>query len=317
MVVQARKSRHFRSEFNQREFEKWQRSYWSLPATLGKVGEDGTSALAELRGEGGDGVAAILPLMGLIACSKSRDNFALSVQEIARLTNVDPATVDHAAGILAKRKLLGRTVRTRHGEWLTHWSVAVELCGRTSHVETAYFSFPMRLIYGGNWAMMPRVQRSIYLGAATAASIIRPGNVSDHWIVRELVDLRSNLAEIRAFMSNSQTPLRLALLTATDLSARTGVSKRSLTTHLRELRAPEGWLPLGEAVGDLGRLTFSPITVYPTLKRALLFFFRDNVPPLPWDFLNDAHRNDIWRAGGDTLLSRVGKPSPLALSESA
>ena len=311
MNEKAAKPSHFRSQFTEFEFDKWRASGWRMPSQIGDPNSESPTKLAQWRAAGGYGVAAILPMLGMMSCSDGRNNFALSVQEIARLTNTNPDTVTRAADALAPHGVAARHNRMRHGEYLSHWTVSRALCAASENRE--YFSFAMRLIYGGNWAMMPLVERAIYLGAATGATLVRATAPDAHWLFSDMLHPFADgpNTDIRSMFSGAAVaiPFRLAMMTLSELAKRSGVSARSLSTHLPALKPPEAWARFRVPTGDPVRLQFSPLAVYPTTTRALLFFFRDHAPHLPWDFLNDPTRDAIWQRGGRTLSDRLGVSS--------
>jgi len=277
--------------FSESQFQQHIKKFWAIPSQW-RQAEHGYR-LAELRRAGGDGVFCLLPILGSIAGLDRRHNYGLSIDRIAQLTGADPKSIQHARRAVEEAGLATASIGHWMGKRFTHWDVSQALLGLRADEESDapesqrrpdYFYFPLRLVYGGTWALMPHRAKALYLGAALHASRFID-SVKKIWILEYLRDgvCLTDFERAHAY-SAAGAPgtqgLRIACVSYAELSRVTGVSKDTLMKAASELKHPDDWQGVAT---DAHALEYMPLRVYPTREgNALMYLFRDHAPHLPW-----------------------------------
>jgi hypothetical protein len=288
----------YRSKFTQEQFEQYQNAFWMLPASWGQPGAvsfvaglaaKATTALAEVRCLGGSGLVSMLPILGWMSgLDATAHEWALSVEELSRLINIDPSTINGVRRALESHGLIETTVKQRHGHRLVHWKMDRVFSARPAvahHEADPYFYFDHGIVYGGQWAMMRPVERAVYIGVATRARV-HADAPEDDYLVREVLRRDVSCDDLHRCRELSPTPgvIRLACVSYSQIAGVTGYSETAVKRAVRSFKHPRDW---PESVCDTRALEFAAIRVYPVRTGgALLYHFRDHVEHWPWDVLN-------------------------------
>lgn len=271
--------------FTDRQYLKYERSFWAMPNGWGDPNAD--VSLAKIWDNGGQGAVSILPVLGQFARSSVEVDRRLSKEELSRLAGVSSDAVATGAAALHKLGLVDHAACWSDGTYVTKWTLKPALVGPTDangrYLKDSYSYIPTRLFYGGNWSRISGVQRALYLAVASQCDTYRSppkeieklAHLSDRWIV----DLE------RCFEHNPTDPwIRLASVSYATLSRISGVTRSALQAAVRDLMHPT---ISGENRNDIHSLQFSPLGVYPSHNGGnLIYHLRDHVPPWEWTALN-------------------------------
>ena len=108
--------------FIEAEYGRHAGRFWKVPNKLGNPGE--VVSLSNCYGDGGYGLTAMLPVLGLLAnrVGDRGEGYAWSVQHIARLTGSAPGTIERAKEAIVRLGLARPTLTRRYGKRLTGWA---------------------------------------------------------------------------------------------------------------------------------------------------------------------------------------------------
>jgi hypothetical protein len=287
--------RCFRATFNEADYQKYKTSFWAVAAAWAN---GNPPPLARWRKLAGDGVASVLPLIGRMACAERRHDFAFSIQEIARLGGADPGTVEKVRNMFAAEGIATTRVKLDEiwGQWLTHWSINSALCA--DRTPDSFF-FHIRLLYGGIWAMMPAALRTIYLAAATKASVFH--QPTEHWLYRDVLRPGVETCDIRRGYELVGGG-RFALVSHGEISRICGVTPATVSKVAQCLKQPDVW---PGSTMSRALIEYMPVWVYPTRGRTLLYHFRDHVPAWPWSVLQHQNHHSLSDADLTALLPAI------------
>jgi hypothetical protein len=256
-----------------------------MPPSMGDLGSN--SLLASLRKGGGAGAVSMLPVLGPWVNSDFKDGLMLSKEEVARLSGVDVGSVRRGTQALMMHGLVtGAATAYQHGKTVTVWRLSPSLASPTSNAERTkdYFYFASTLLHGGNWAQLTHVQRALYLAVGSQAKTF-PEPVADNKLLAAALAAHACQQDLLdCYAADPEHPhLRLALLSFTELSAISGISKTALHKAVNAFKRPDSWPRVD---GDAAALLHAPLAVYPTDGGSLVYHLRDHAPPWPWDELN-------------------------------
>lgn len=274
-----------RNKFTPEELKKHSAHFWAMPSAWGQAG----GMLASVWKTGGSGAVSILPVLGQFAKSGFRDDLVLSVEEIARLAGVDPATAARGGKALVEIGLVEDSYVAPHfGNPVTRWILSPQLAFPLEGGAPDYFYFSSRLLYGGNWARLTSVQRAVYLAIGAQARAYDAEPTDNQLLNAVLPSQVSRLDFSRCFDTSAADSrerfLRLAAVSFSDLAASTGICKSALHVAVNGLKHPAVW---PDAEGDPRTLVYQPLGVYRTTHGILLYHLRDHAPPWPWEMLNE------------------------------
>jgi hypothetical protein len=288
----------YRNEFTAKLYEQYQSASWLIKSEWGQR-ESGFPFAKLHRADSeqgcpaaGSSLLSVLPMLGMIAGLDCREEYALSIEELGHLSGVGSAAVRTVMRALELRGCVRTWVAKRRGKWLTHWSVTPKLSAAVNDGRadsSSYFYFPMRLLYGANWAAMTRTQRALYVAAATHARVYR-SHPSDNPLLRDVLRDSTPLDDLeRTYFANcaasEEGGLRLACVSVGDMSAITGMSRSTLSIGIQGLKHPAQWPESSRNQPSL--LKYFPIWVYPTTAaQSLIYAFRDDVSHVPWEVAN-------------------------------
>jgi hypothetical protein len=268
----------FRNTFTEEQYRRYEKSFWALPASFG---DSSSSLLSQLWKDGGIGAISIVPVLGMFAGSSFHDHVAMSAQELARLGDVCAQSVARARPTLQRLGLATAKEGMRRGKKLLIWNLSRSLIPerKGDRFVKEYFFFPMRLIHGRNWARMNPTQRVVYLGAATRAFSWCEADAKERLpdMVHEPELLAPFFAEhaTAPIPSGSTRPeVRLAVVSTTDLTVATGLSRSGVQTAVRQFRMSMQSDP---------RSLHCPLMVLPSRDGGSnVYLFRDGVAPWPF-----------------------------------
>jgi hypothetical protein len=250
-----------------------------------------------VRQEGGAGAIAILPFLGWIAGLNFGRNWAASAEELSRLTGVNRGSISKARAAFGRLGLAKAEVQNRRGVLLLHWTASPLLlpepnAERNVEQYDEYFYCSLRLFHGGHWAVLSKVQKAVYLAAATLA-IVHTDAPETNYLVRDVLADNAPLSDMLAGYRHAEATrhpvighacTRFACASFADLSRVSGYRLTAVKDAVRGFKHPDVWPGCGN---DARALEHTPVWVYPTRNgHSLLYHFRDHAAHWPWAVLD-------------------------------
>jgi hypothetical protein len=236
--------------------------------------------LAALWRTGGTGAVTLFPFLVHLAQKAAGEmrTTHMSREKLARLYGINQSTVDKARAAYTSLGLATAKPVAHFGKSVLQWTAAANLTMRTNAKRFAepYYHFPMRMVYGGNWAAMSGTQRALYLGLGVASRTFSDREKAT-WLIEER-DLADWDQDDAAAAWASTQYLRLVANTGlSQLGRTTGLSQRAVTSALA------GWPHSNGALV----CECNPVRMFRSSKRGYhVFFLRDHCAQIPFALLN-------------------------------
>lgn len=246
------------------------------------------SFIAQLWRAGGAGAVSLLPLLSWFAQFRTSQEVIYSREELTRLAGCSGTALDRGRAAFESLGLATTHIVKKHGQPVLAWRVGgqlrIPIANERFDPAFELFYFPMRWIFGGQWAMLKPAERAVLMVLGIKARQLGEFEASE--ILERRTRFDTDLSRLRAEPGTRKVRL-VQDLSQSEIALAAGLNVRSVEKAVGRWRVGPV-LPRWEDASASW-----PVHAYPTESGNLVYHVRPHAAPWPWGHLNGSTRGEV------------------------